>query len=153
MTSSFISRKEKLLMFWSGIRSLCIMVSSEGLAGQEPQHQGRTLWLSLHLLLDWSWANSVLIVPYLSWVTWHGVLWLAKLLLQLSSNRRPGCSGFRTEVLPPYVLYRFFLLRLPELGPTTKFYNPCLHVGSLQSLHISSDSLPDPEAVWLCFKI
>jgi hypothetical protein len=43
MTSSLISRKEKFLVFCSGIDSLCIIVSSEGLAGQEPQNQRTTL--------------------------------------------------------------------------------------------------------------
>jgi hypothetical protein len=72
-----------------GIGSLCIMVSSEGLAGQEPQRQRKTLVPFLHHLLSWPWAQWVLIVPCWSWVTLHGVLWLGS---QLSSNRIPACS-------------------------------------------------------------
>jgi hypothetical protein len=41
MTSSLISRKEKFLMYSCGVDSLHTMMSSKGLAGQEPQHQKR----------------------------------------------------------------------------------------------------------------
>jgi hypothetical protein len=43
MTSSLISRKEKFLMYSCGVDSLHTMMTSKGLAGQEPQHQRRKL--------------------------------------------------------------------------------------------------------------
>jgi hypothetical protein len=36
-------KEGKFLVFCSGIDLLCIMVSSKGMAGQEPQNQRRTL--------------------------------------------------------------------------------------------------------------
>jgi hypothetical protein len=43
MSSILISRKEKFLMYSCGIDSLHTMMSSEGLALQEPQHLRRNL--------------------------------------------------------------------------------------------------------------
>jgi hypothetical protein len=62
------------------------MVSSEGLDGQ---HQKERWCLSLCHLLCWPWAQWVLIISCLSWVTLHGVLWLD---FQVSSTRIPGYS-------------------------------------------------------------
>jgi hypothetical protein len=89
MTSSLISRKEKFLVFFSAIDSLCTVVSSEGLAGQEPQNQKRTL-------MPFSASYSGQIVRKLttncSLLVMSDSAWSFCLDSQLSSNRRPGWS-------------------------------------------------------------
>jgi hypothetical protein len=54
-------------------------------------------------------------------------------------------ASFIAEIPPLYVLYRFFLLRLPGQGLSPQLCWSCPHGGFLHCLTFSSDSLHGPK--------